>query len=129
MTRGLADFRNNYLGKTASSEKTNQFDGKVDWNASTHDKIFGGTVGGPVVKNSVFFFADYQGGRQNSPPADSFVTVIPDEWRRGDLSSLLARTPAIVVTDPVTNQPFPNNQIPVSRFSTFARNLLANEAL
>ena len=28
-------------------------------------KIFGGTVGGPIVKNSVFFFADYQGGRQS----------------------------------------------------------------
>ena len=40
-------------------------------------KIFGGTVGGPIVKNQLFFFADYQGGRQKSPPADSFTTVHP----------------------------------------------------
>ena len=57
--------------------------------AEFNRKIFGGTVGGPIAKNKLFFFADYQGGRQKSPPADTFVTVIPDEWRRGDLSSLL----------------------------------------
>lgn len=88
--------------------------------------IFGGTVGGPIAKGKLFFFADYQGGRQEAPPADSFTTVIPDPWRNGDLSSLL---PGIVIYDPLTNQPFPNNQIPTSRFSQFARNLLANEAL
>ncbi len=90
-------------------------------------KIFGGTVGGPIAKNRLFFFGNYQGGRQKLPPADAFATVMPDEWRRGDLSSLLARN--FVIRDPLTGQPFPNNQIPVSRFSTFARNLLANESL
>lgn len=89
--------------------------------------IFGGTFGGPLVRNKVFFFGDYQGARQEVPPADSFATVIPMAWRQGDLSSLLAR--GIVVRDPVTGQPFANNQIPVSRFSPFARALLADESL
>ncbi len=89
--------------------------------------IFGGTVGGPLVRGKLFWFADYQGGRQEVPPADSFATVMPDAWRNGDLSSLLASN--IIVRDPITQQPFPNNQIPVSRFGQFARNLLANEAL
>jgi len=92
-------------------------------------KIFGGTVGGPVVKNRLFFFTDYQGGRQKSPPADSFTTVMPDAWRSGDLSSLLAASTPIVIYDPQTGQPFANNQIPPSRFGQFARNLLANETL
>ena len=48
-------------------------------------------MGGPIAKGKLFFFADYQGGRQESPPADSFTTVIPDAWRNGDLSSLLPR--------------------------------------
>src|SRR5262245_2817045 len=89
--------------------------------------IFGGTIGGPLVRDNVFFFADYQGGRDNTPPADAFATVVPDEWRRGDLSDLLARS--LVIRDPLTGLPFPNNQIPVSRFSTFARNLFADETL
>src|SRR5438034_2768904 len=49
--------------------------------------IFGGTLGGPVVKNSLFFFADYQASRQDAP---GFVTasLAPESWRRGDLSSV-----------------------------------------
>ena len=89
--------------------------------------MMGGTIGGPVFRNKLFFFADFQGARQKSPPADAFTTVAPDQWRNGDLSSLLAAN--IVVRDPATGQPFPNNQIPVSRFSAFARNLFANESL
>src|SRR5690606_29406107 len=90
-------------------------------------RVFGFTFGGPFVRDRLFFFGDYQGGRVKTPPADAFATVAPEEWRRGDLSSLLAA--GIVVRDPVTGQPFPNNQIPVERFSPFARALFANEAL
>jgi carboxypeptidase family protein len=91
--------------------------------------IAGGTIGGPMLRNKLFFFADYQGGRQDTPPTDAFVTVVPDAWRQGDLSSLLARATPIVVRDPLTGQPFPNNQIPVSRFSGLARSLFADETL
>ena len=79
--------------------------------------LFGGTVGGPLIRNRVFFFANYQGGRQDSPLTDSFATVVPDEWRRGDLSSLLARN--IIIRDPLTGQPFPNNQIPAEPLQQF----------
>ncbi len=91
--------------------------------------IFGGTVGGPLLRNKLFFFADYQGGRQETPPTNAFTTVIPDAFRQGDLSSLLARATPIIVRDPLTGQPFPNNQIPLNRFSALARNLLADESL
>jgi hypothetical protein len=91
--------------------------------------IFGGTIGGPIAQNKVFFFADYQGGRQDQPPADAFRTVAPDEFRRGDFSSLLTRATPIIIRDPQTGQAFPNNQVPTSRFSPFARALFANEAL
>ena len=91
--------------------------------------IFGGTIGGPILRNKLFFFADYQGGRQETPPTNSFVTVVPDAWRQGDLSSLLARATPIIVRDPVNGLPFQNNQIPVTRFSALARNLFADESL
>lgn len=121
---GFYYWRDNKLAATPWA--TNRFGGRK---AGFTREIFGGTVGGPVAKGKLFFFADYQGGRQDNPPADSFATVIPDAWRNGDLSSLLAAATPIVVRDPLTGQPFPNNQIPVSRFSAFARALLANEAL
>jgi hypothetical protein len=115
-------WRDNRLAATPWN--TNRLGGKK---SKFSRNIFGGTIGGPIVRNKVFLFGDYQGGRDVTPPADAFATVVPDEWRRGDLSDLLAR--GLVIRDPLTGQPFPNNQIPVGRFSTFARNLFADESL
>ena len=119
---GFEYWRDNKLAATPWA--TNRLGGRK---SEFSRNVFGGTLGGPLVHNKLFFFSDYQGGRDNTPPADSFTTVVPDEWRRGDLSDLLARN--LVIRDPLTGLPFPNNQIPLSRFSAFARNLFADEVL
>ena len=36
---------------------------------------------------------------------------------------------AVTITDPVTGQPFPGNQVPTGRFSPIARAVLANQTL
>jgi outer membrane receptor protein involved in Fe transport len=86
-------------------------------------QIFGATLGGPLARNKLFFFVDYQGTRIDRP-GDTVATVAPAEWRNGDFSSLLAR--GVVIRDPLTGLPFPNNQVPTSRFSPAARALLGN---
>ena len=48
---------------------------------------YGGTFGGPIKKDKLFFFADFQGLRQSVPPSD--ISVMPTAWRTGDFSSLL----------------------------------------
>lgn len=80
--------------------------------------IYGGTFGGPIVKGQVFFFGDYQGSRQDAP-GFSTASVAPEAWRHGDLSSV-----SVVIRDPVTGLPFPNNQIPEDRISPTARAIL-----
>ena len=76
---------------------------------------FGGTLGGPVVKNKVFFFGDYQGLRQDLGRTVIF-TVPTAEMRRGDLSAISNR-----IYDPLTGQAFGNNVIPLDRINSISR--------
>ena len=85
---------------------------KLRWNQ------FGGTIGGPIVKNKLFFFADYEGLRYDIPSSGSNFTVFTTQQRQGDVSQLVARGYKIV--DPLTGQPFPNNVIPANRLSPAA---------
>jgi hypothetical protein len=50
---------------------------------------FGGSVGGPVIKNKLFFFGDYEGLRLRQPGQVGFATVPTDLMRQGDFSELL----------------------------------------
>jgi hypothetical protein len=79
---------------------------------------FGGTFGGPIVRNHTFFFMDYQGLRVRE--GNSFVSTVPTSlMRQGDFSEI-----SRVIYDPLTNQPFPSNRIPPSRFDPVAKNIV-----
>lgn len=84
--------------------------------------IFGGTVGGRIIPDRLFFFGDYQASRQDAP-GFATASVAPEAWRRGDLSSVAA-----TIRDPLTGLPFPGNQIPAGRISPTARALLNDTA-
>lgn len=95
---------------------------------------FGGTFGGPIFipklydgRNKTFFFFGYQGTRIRNVTSTSNATVPTDAELRGDFSALLnPSSPAnpfgrrIQINDPVTRQPFPNNQINPGRFDPAA---------
>ncbi|PYQ16225.1 MAG: hypothetical protein DMF79_18880, partial [Acidobacteria bacterium] len=91
--------------------------------AELSQHIFGGTLGGPIVKNKIFFFGDYQGFVRNVP-SELVRTVAPENWRRGDFSDA-----GVTIIDPQTGKAFPGNQIPQSRFSPIAKAILANQNL
>ncbi len=80
---GFEFFRNDVLN--ANSWSNNLFGAdkpKIRWN------LFGGTIGGPIIKDKLFFFADYQGLRFNTPASTSAITVFTAAQRQGDFSAL-----------------------------------------
>jgi hypothetical protein len=79
---------------------------------------FGADVGGPFIKNKVFFFADYEGYRQlqNYLNYDSVPST-------NDRLGILPTT----VVDPLTNKVYPaGTQIPIAQLNPFAAYALSN---
>jgi hypothetical protein len=79
---------------------------------------FGGTIGGPIVKDKTFYFFDYQGYRVSQ--GQTYLSTVPSaKMRAGDFSELNR-----IVYDPVTHLPFPGNVIPQNRWDSAATNIL-----
>ena len=55
---------------------------KLRWN------IFGGTAGGPIIKNKLFFFGDYEGVRRDLPATSSQIQVLTQNEIGGNFSTL-----------------------------------------
>ena len=73
--------------------------------------IFGGTFGGPIFKNRLFFFVDYEGVRHHSGGMSS-ASVLTQAMRSGDFSALLTNgaTPIQLYDSQNNFTPYANNQ-------------------
>jgi hypothetical protein len=87
---------------------------------------YGFSVGGPIRKDKIFFFGDYQ-GLQDKRGDINFVTIPTMAFRTGDLTA----SPTIIY-DPNTGNPdgtgrtpFANKQVPQNRISPIATRLLS----
>ena len=90
-----------------------------------HQDQFGFDFGGPVLRNKLFYFLNYEGYRQNQQVLINATTPTAAMFA-GDFSAL--STP---IFDPATLNPatgqrsqFPGNKIPTSRFSSASAKLL-----
>jgi len=79
---------------------------------------FGGTLGGPVVRNKLFFFFSYQ-NTLNPNSTINIHTVPTADVRAGNFNGVAT------VKDPLTGAAFPGNQIPASRIDPVAKAIQA----
>jgi len=89
--------------------------------------IGGGTIGGPIKKDKLFYFFSYERTMQGTGQFAN-TSVAPADFREGDFSRW---TNLALVYDPATatqannaqRQPFPGNRIPANRISPIFREI------
>jgi len=98
---------------------------------------FGATLGGPLIKNRTFWFADYQetqirslGGSVPGLGTSSTFTIPTAAMKLGDFSNAGSPIydPATQIAAPggaLTRSPFPGNRIPSNRFDPAAQKIMA----
>jgi hypothetical protein len=91
--------------------------------ANTQDQLkrnqYGGSFGGPLIKNKLFFFGTYQGTQIRNVQTGNTATVLTAAERNGDFSALGRQ-----LVDPVTKTPIAGNIIPTNRIDPVTQKLL-----
>lgn len=127
-----------------SKSGTNEFHGSI-WDYARNDALdannfmanrvgtgtvpykrhqFGATLGGPIFKDSTFFFFSYEGLRQRSNFVRSQIS--PTENERNGVFGLDGHWPGRIIYDPMNvvdgqRMPFPGNRVPSDRMNPVAR--------
>ena len=114
--------RNSYL------DARNYFNAKPQAQPPYRRNQYGASVGGPILKNRTFFFADYYGQREIK--GQTFINTVPTaKQHAGDFSELL---PGDVIYNPFTTQlvngkivrtPFDGNVVPASMINQVGANV------
>jgi hypothetical protein len=78
---------------------------------------FGAALGGPIRKDKLFFFVDYEGFRSIAHTL-SYLTLPTADQKQGKLG--------IAITNPLTGATYPDGVVPASQITPFAKQVLSN---
>jgi hypothetical protein len=128
---------NHFHGSAYGYEQNQEFNANSWQNKNVTPQIpispysqiqYGGTLGGPILHNKLFFFVDYLGSHFHQGGLQS-VSVFTQAMRNGDFSALLSASTPIQLYDSQNNfAPYANNQgVPI--VNPVAKYLFANPSL
>jgi hypothetical protein len=123
---------NQFHGTAYEFLRNNDFDARNYFDVTKsappfHQNQFGGSVGGPIKRNKVFFFGNYEGFRQ-LVPGDDYNLVPTADQRAGNFSADPQQLYNPYVLNPATPTGYATlsgNQVPSSYFSAIGQKILA----
>ncbi len=128
VTYQTASGTNQLHGDVFEILRNNYFDARGAYNPTTpvdNENNYGFTVGGPVWipkiyngKNRLFFHVSTEWYRRNYPDL-TFMSLPTAAEKAGNFAAT-----GLTIFDPTTGAPFPNEQIPTSRFSPLSNTLI-----
>jgi hypothetical protein len=117
-------FRNNVLNSNLWQKN---FEGAA--RAALRWNEFGATLGGPIKRDKLFFFVDYQGQRFDTPTSVGAASMLTAAERGGDFSALLQGANPIQLYNPFSTGsrlPFSGNIIPATMLSSVAQKIVTD---
>ncbi len=116
---GFYDFNGNGLNALTYNQ-TLAGVARDDPNSDTHEHRWGFGIGGPLWSDKLFFYANYEGADDKAIYGGGRSSAIPTQaMRNGDFSAT-----SIHPIDPLTGEPFPNQQIPADRIDPSATKVM-----
>ena len=121
---------NNFHGGGFEYLRNKALDAKAFFSTTKPDDNqheYGGTLGGPIARNKMFFFVAYDGYRDRRQSASTLSSIPTLAQQNGDFSAL-----PVTIYDPRTTRPnpggtgfvrdpFPGNRIPADRISPISK--------
>lgn len=111
---------NQYHGSAYEFLRNNKLDARPFFSNRTNPlkrNQFGGALGGPIRKDKLFFFGNYEGLQQAATGNPPVGRVLTPQEKAGVFST--------AIVDPLNNKtPFPNNTIPATRVDPISKTIL-----
>src|SRR5262245_1840635 len=126
-TRPVWGAANNYFSEKALETCAANDTRCVDQNKKQKTSWYtpGAGFGGPIKKDRTFFWFATEDYRNVSTRNSPGLVVPTTAERRGDFSQTRSGTTPVIIWDPLTRQPVPNNQLPANRINPVAPKILS----